>query len=46
MLLELTISYKKVMEQVHQRKLAKYEDVVEWVAKMWSALQWRWGRRG
>ena len=28
-LLELTISYETVMEQAHQRKLAKYEDVVE-----------------
>ena len=28
-LLELTISYETVMEQARQRKLAKYEDVVE-----------------
>ena len=28
-LLELTISYETVLEQAHQRKLAKYEDVVE-----------------
>ena len=28
-LLELTISYEPVLEQAHQRKLAKYEDVVE-----------------
>ena len=28
-LLELTISYETDMEQAHQRKLAKYEDVVE-----------------
>ena len=28
-LLELTISYEMVMEQAHQRKFAKYEDMLE-----------------
>ena len=48
-LLELTISYETVMDQAHERKLAKYEDVVAGARarrENWQSMRMWWRGQG